>query len=421
MRILNRNENDTLTDLLTNTTLELKQIVKYLGKYIDSFENTTNVINKFNYGTVNSLAKNNVNHITRRAKVKLFNTYIKSKFSHLLPMIAISGQLETTWTNIRKTIFRDVINFSTFPKESSSIIGLSYYNIIIKPLLKLYEKEEKISSPKHLEFFKEACKTAFKLWLIKESNNTETVKDLIYDFLSNDKFHKLSEFEDKIYKEAAIRLYRNQNIPEHTTNLAKAKLPRILEISSNAPTHFIEGIIKNTLLKKEKIDLTNIKKNLTLTIAQYILIQKIGAFNIDDIERPDPEDLKQIIEYQQLYDLKLEIELNRYKEEIMKETEIIIEEIIKINKNNISEIPTIPQTLINIIGAVRNCIPKTEKSKWYMLEYAMDKFETNAYNKILNLQNNKKPNKIGRPKKNKENTKMDIEIEAMAKFLGLDE
>ena len=61
----------------------------------------------------------------------------------------------------------------------------------------------------------------------------------------------------------------------------------------------------------------------------------------------------------------------------MKETEIIIEEIIKINKNNISEIPTIPQALINIIGAVRNGIPKTEKSKWYMLECALDKFETN--------------------------------------------
>ena len=81
MRILNRKENQTLTDLLTNKTLELKQIVKYLGKYIDSFGNTTNIINKFKYGTVNSLVKNNVNHITRRAKVKLFNTYIKSKFS----------------------------------------------------------------------------------------------------------------------------------------------------------------------------------------------------------------------------------------------------------------------------------------------------------------------------------------------------
>ena len=119
---LKENKDETLTDLLTNTTLESKQIVKYLGQYIDANENTTNIMNKFNYGSVNSLVKNNVNHITRKAKVKLFNTYIKPKFSHLQPMIAISGQLETTWTNIRKTIFRDVINFSTFPKESSYLL-----------------------------------------------------------------------------------------------------------------------------------------------------------------------------------------------------------------------------------------------------------------------------------------------------------
>ena len=68
---------------------------------------------------------------------------------------------------------------------------IKLYNIIIKPLLKLYEKEVKISSQKYLEFFKEECKPAFKLWLSKESKNTETVKDLIYDFHSNDKFNKL--------------------------------------------------------------------------------------------------------------------------------------------------------------------------------------------------------------------------------------
>ena len=74
-----------------------------------------------------SFMKNNANHITRRAKAKLFNKYIKSKFDHLLTIIVISGQSETTWTNIRKISFSDDINFGIFPKESSSIIGLSFY------------------------------------------------------------------------------------------------------------------------------------------------------------------------------------------------------------------------------------------------------------------------------------------------------
>ena len=97
----------------------------------------------------------------------------------------MSGELEKTWTNIRKIIFRDVIDFSTFPKESGVILGLSF----IKPLLKIYEKEKKISIPEHLSFFRDSFKIAFRLWLQKETNNTIQVKHLIEDFLSNNNFH----------------------------------------------------------------------------------------------------------------------------------------------------------------------------------------------------------------------------------------
>ena len=72
----------------------------------------------------------------------------------------MSGELEKTWTNIRKTIFRDVIDFSTFPKESGVILGLSFYNIIIK-------------------------------------------QHLIEDFLSNNNFHELEEYEKFIYQESS--------------------------------------------------------------------------------------------------------------------------------------------------------------------------------------------------------------------------
>ena len=209
----------------------------------------------------------------------------------------MSGQLEATWNNIRKTIFRDVIDFSTFLKETSVILGLSFYSIIIKPLLKIYQKEKKISIQEHLAFFKDACKIAFQLWIQKEPNNTEPVKQLIEDFLSNNNFHELEEYEKIIYKESAKRLYRNQQIPDIATRLAKTKLPRILEITSNAPLHFKEGTIKTNILQKKEPDIQEIKKNLSMTISQYILIQKIGANNILDLENPDPNDLKKLFEY----------------------------------------------------------------------------------------------------------------------------
>ena len=103
------------------------------------------------------------------------------------------------------------------------------------------------------------------------------------------------------------RLYRNQQIPDIATRLAKTKLPRILEITSNAPLHFIEGTIKTNILQKKEPDIQEIKKNLSMTISQYILIQKIGANNIRDLENPDPNDLKQLLEYKQIYGLKIDL------------------------------------------------------------------------------------------------------------------
>ena len=259
-------ENEIITDTKTNTTLSSTLTVKYLGQYIDSQGKTTNIIHRFDYGSLNSIVKNNINHISRRAKVKLFNTYIKSKFAHLLPLITMSGELETTWNNIRKTIFSDVIDFSTFPKESGVILGLSFYNIIIKPLLKIYEKEKKISIPEHLSFFRESCKIAFRLWLQKEPNSTTPIKYLIEDRLSYNNFHEL----EVIYKESAKQLFRDKLLQKHAENFAKSKLPRIHEIYRTT-FPFLRRNNKKYILNKKEPDIQEIKKNIVLTISQYIL------------------------------------------------------------------------------------------------------------------------------------------------------
>ena len=71
---LSDREDEEITDNKTNIKLASTLTVKYLGQYIDSSGKTTNIINTFDYGTINKLVINNVNHISRRAKIKLFNT-----------------------------------------------------------------------------------------------------------------------------------------------------------------------------------------------------------------------------------------------------------------------------------------------------------------------------------------------------------
>ena len=137
---LSPNENETLTDPITATLFYSQPIAKYLGQYIDNEGKPTNVISEFNFSQISNIIKTSTPFITRRAKLKLFSTYIKSKFQHLLPLISLQGNLDKTWSNIRKSIFKEVIDFSTMPRESGSLIGISFYSIIIKPLLKLQKR-----------------------------------------------------------------------------------------------------------------------------------------------------------------------------------------------------------------------------------------------------------------------------------------
>ena len=110
----------------------------------------------------------------------------------------------------------------------------------------------------------------------------------------------------------------------------------------------------------------------------------------------------------------------KHKEEIINITEKQITEIIEANKNNISDIPIIPNQLQTIITQVRTGIPHCDKDKWYTIECLLDKVEQITYREIK-LKTKKK--KLGRPKKNGNNHDINIEkeIESMAKFLGLDD
>ena len=91
-------------------------------------------------------------------------------------MIAFTGNLEQTWKNIRKSIFNDLLERKILPKETGSILGISFYSIIIKPILKLLTTPH-ISNDEIMSlFFKESLKKIFRIWLNVEPNNTIKIK-----------------------------------------------------------------------------------------------------------------------------------------------------------------------------------------------------------------------------------------------------
>ena len=87
--LLSDDDNDQITDQITGKTLHAQQTAKYLGQTIDANGKTMNIINTYDFGSISKIIKNTINHTTQRAKIKLFSTYIKSKFTHLIPMMKL--------------------------------------------------------------------------------------------------------------------------------------------------------------------------------------------------------------------------------------------------------------------------------------------------------------------------------------------
>ena len=165
---------------------------------------------------------------------------MKAKINHIIPLIAINGNLETIWKEIRKTIFNNVLFRDTFPKESGTILGISYFSIILRPLLKIITKQKQNNiNDGYTDFLYESSKKAFIIWNKVEENNTDEIKKLIRDYIEGNRFISLEEWEAIIYKEAIRRLFRNDKIPESIINKEKLKAPNFINLLSYAPKHII--------------------------------------------------------------------------------------------------------------------------------------------------------------------------------------
>jgi len=94
---------------------------------------TDNIIEKKVFGElINTLET--YKGFAKCSKIRIFKTYLISKINHLLPIIVLTGNLETSWKCIRKIIFNNILNRNALPLETAMTMGIGYYNIILDPL-----------------------------------------------------------------------------------------------------------------------------------------------------------------------------------------------------------------------------------------------------------------------------------------------
>ena len=389
---------EEIADIQTKEIIHSKTAAKYLGQIINPKGEAAELIKINEIKRISTIINNTTSMLSRRARIKIYTIFIRSKFAHLIPLIAVSDKLEDTWTNIRKNIFSDALLGNTLPREAAALMGISFFNIIVKPVLKLLEniilRANNENNDFHISFMKQASKNIFKIWITVEPNHTPRMKEMILEFLTNDKLYTTEEYSKALISEAAYRLFRNTQIPENVNSLTKLNLPRLIELLSNVTLHATEQMVNsNNCNKLHKSEIKFVKEK----ILSYMIVEKLLDVPKFNLPKPDKENVKDIIEYQQLLDLKIEVMVSKHITLLINKASDFINEILNNNKRlGENEEIVWPKSLSDIIHKVRHSIGIKSKEQWIILEEAIEKmlFLTNKETKI-----NKTKAKPGRPKK----------------------
>ena len=100
---------------------------------------------------------------------------MKSKINHLLPIIALTKGIFESWKNIRKVIFTPILNRLTLPLEAASLMGLSFFETFVKPLLKIKDKYVENKQDELTKHVKTAINKTLIEWKNAELNLDNTI------------------------------------------------------------------------------------------------------------------------------------------------------------------------------------------------------------------------------------------------------
>ena len=339
--IISDDPNDIIKDDQNGQIIIPKNKGKYLGQIINNKGLTENIIKAKIFGKlINHL--NLYNGFTRATKIRIFKTYLISKVNHLLPLIALTGNLDISWKTIRKIIFRYILNGQTTPLETAIASGIGYYNIIIRPLIKLIGRYKNIRTNENEEkCLKEAAINAISYWIQTEKKHTDEETKTLQKIINNELWLNEKELDQLLYNQQATRPMRNNSTNLNLNNPKILKFPCINYYLSNAPYDEIidtSASYENTNSDKQK----HIKFERTLKLTIQLSIGKETALLLTDenqkeITIPNFNESSNIMEEMTILEAQIQCSIEKIKEPKEKEAEDLIKELTNIIQIKLKE------------------------------------------------------------------------------------
>ena len=169
------NIGEKIINIKTNEVVPSVEQAKYLCQILNERGTPMRIITQEQLGTIGRTIGINNKNIPIRTHIKIFKIWMKSRINHLLPIIALTNGIYASWKNIRKVIFTPILNKLTLPLESAALMGLSFYETFIKPLLKIKDKYIENIQTELVEYIHNALIKALVEWKNAEPNLNNTI------------------------------------------------------------------------------------------------------------------------------------------------------------------------------------------------------------------------------------------------------
>ena len=125
--LITNNQNITIIDEVTNQPIKTCTHAKYLGQTINNLAETNDIILRRSYNSIAQLIHTSETFITLKSRIKLFKIYIKSKYTHLLPLMSINGNIEKHGVKLGKQY--STIYSKEVPNQKNQLLFLDVLTI----------------------------------------------------------------------------------------------------------------------------------------------------------------------------------------------------------------------------------------------------------------------------------------------------
>ena len=205
--------------------------------------------------------------------MKIYSTYIRSQFNHLIPLTILTNEIPQVWNQIRHQIFYLILQKQTTPREAAALFSCSYYDIMVKPILKIVQKNQAITTETDtIPFLKELLIKILTEWGILEPNHTPKINQMIENTINKTQWYKVETWSEAIREQAVLRLFKDTPMTNIKPTLKFIKHPQLIYIISNTSKHIIDNILQSF----DRYDQPKIEQKIQLkkTLAHLIIISE---------------------------------------------------------------------------------------------------------------------------------------------------